>query len=368
MSPATEFQKLRLRASREKSQQHGMGLCVCGFVSALAFSLPTATILSAFLHPGPIEQQHLASPATVAATGEAVRGAGMTSADGQSIRSVSKTEPGVVSAPGVVKLATPALLAALSGWQHLPMPAQALPHAHLPPMSDTEDRIPQSASSSSSSLPSSPSSSTLRLSAPSSPAVDSQLTRVGGLRVNATLIGHNWPLLPCGFDQNCPRVPLSLLSLAGGATSKTGKKIYPFPGDLRSHRRRNEEVSRFVFDMSLAMLKRGGTGEHLLRERRHTAYASTTFDTERENSGGGRVSEGSCASQLKSSTTKQLHTTLGPIRRAKLKREQQQSSTSRGVSSVVSRESSWSRRHESDRREARERPEKEETVRWCHFQ
>ena len=32
-------------------------------------------------------------------------------------------------------------------------------------------------------------------------------------------------------------------------------------------------MTRFVFDTSLAMLKKGGTGEQRLRERRHAAYS-----------------------------------------------------------------------------------------------
>ena len=63
-----------------------------------------------------------------------------------------------------------------------------------------------------------------------------------------------------------------------------------------------EEVSRFVMDMSLAVLRDGGTGEARLRARRHSAYGP---------GGGAEVSSaGRCAALFKPSTTAQLHTVL----------------------------------------------------------
>ena len=112
--------------------------------------------------------------------------------------------------------------------------------------------------------------------------------------VNATLAGHSWAMLPCTADQECPRGPLNF-------TSVLNVERAPLLLQASDHSRA-PEVSNFVLNMSLDILRAGDTGEARLRARRHSAYGP----------GGGTATVGvsRCGDLIQPSTTTQLHRIL----------------------------------------------------------
>lgn len=112
--------------------------------------------------------------------------------------------------------------------------------------------------------------------------------------LNATAIGHAWSLLPCIADQSCPRAPTELQPLAHAS------EALPAPAGWGSPKHA-QEVARFVTEISLDMLRAGGTGEARLRTRRHSAYRA---------SGAAEESSGRCHALMKPTPTEQLHSIL----------------------------------------------------------
>jgi hypothetical protein len=126
--------------------------------------------------------------------------------------------------------------------------------------------------------------------------------------LDASQVGYSWSLLPCTADQACGR-PSRFVS----------PTHHVQPSDLFLEWKDNsraEAVSKFVADLSLDMLRVGGTGEARLRARRHSAYSTSPIVDVDENV---KNNNARCNALFKSSSQQQLRKLIGDIRNKQTK-------------------------------------------------
>lgn len=369
-----------LKKKKIIAQQNDRRTCVLSFICAVAVSLPLATFIHARVEATALSTIHqqthhqLSSPATTATQFHAPSGVG------------GAEEPGASSMPAVGGLRSSPVVPPLTS---------------VGPASGAERTFPRESTETRDNRGRTVAGARPAFVAETKEAPGVELwaaRRAFGTRVDGSVVGSNWPLLPCGFDQHCPRAPIrteplrpsaDLASLprrssrvaarprSGGADSRErgGQGGNPGHGATRLDHAVSA-ASDFVFETSLAMLRRGGSGEQELRERRHPAYRhyevggklGPAKERAQSRSGimaGGRVAEGKCMDTLRPTATIQLHRVLESIRRRQQVRTQRRvkeeekgttvaTSTPAATAATVV---SLTRRHEADRKEASEAPE-----------